>query len=112
MEEKIKVDESLLDQMVNEFILDEILLQYEMKYTEVYFDYTKFDFYLKAKDLLRPCHAHYGQNYEFNTHIFLTLSMTNVVHAFQKGKVEFYKFLKTELDKSEVYNAYFRRLFT
>lgn len=111
MEEKIKVDENLLEQMLNDFISDEILTQYEFKYTEISYDFSSFDFYLKAVDLLRPQLCLIGEGYSFNTHILLSLNKKNVDHACLKGKEEFFKFLNAELSKSEVYNAYYRRLF-
>ena len=53
MAEKIKVDESLTDQFLNDFINECLLSIYELKYTDFSYKYDKFDFYFKIKDLLK-----------------------------------------------------------
>ena len=54
MEQKTKVDESLLDQLLNDFIYEQLVPQYRLQFTEFLFDYNQFDFYLKFKDKLIP----------------------------------------------------------
>lgn len=110
MAEKIKVDESLTDQFLNDFINECLLSIYELKYTDFSYKYDKFDFYFKIKDLLRPSMYLMGNSYSFNTHTILRLNTNSVHHFALQGKEAFFAYLKVELGKSICYTNYINRL--
>lgn len=110
MEEKAKVDESLTDQLLNEFINEYLLSLYELQYTEFSYDYNKFDFYFKLIDRLHPPMFLIGNSYYFNKHLILRLN-TNTLHYYSsQGKEIFFNFLKKELQNSTSYLNYINRL--
>lgn len=110
MAEKIKVDESLTDQFLNDFINEYLLSIYELKYTDFSYKYDKFDFYFKIKDLLRPSMYLMGNSYSFNTYTILRLNTNSVHHFALQGKEVFFAYLRAELDKSVCYINYINRL--
>ena len=110
MEEKIKIDESLIDQLLNDFINEYLLSVYELKYTDFSYQYNKFDFYFKVTDLLQPSLYLIGNSYYFNKHIILRLNTITLYYYSSQGKEVFFKFLKQELEESVSYLNYINRL--
>ena len=110
MEQKTKVDESLLDQLLNDFIYERLVPQYRLQFTEFLFDYNQFDFYLKFKDKLIPHPYLKGSSYCFNSELCLRLSRGNLDNYFLKGREAFFAYLLTELSLSESYLKYLNRL--
>lgn len=110
MEEKLKVDENLIDQLVNDFINEKLNKLYELSHTKIYFTYNKFDFYLKAEDLLRPKVCIIGNSYYFNKHNFLNLNTNNVMFYSSLGKEKLFNYFNKELLNSKTYQNYFNRL--
>lgn len=110
MEQNTKVDESLLDQSLNDFIYEFLVPQYRLQYTEFIFDYNKFDFYLKFKDKLIPYPYLKDNAYCFNSEICLRLSRNNLNYYYTKGREEFFNYLLKELYLSESYLKYLNRL--
>lgn len=105
-----KVDENLLDQLLTDFIYEYLVPQRALSYTEFKFDYNKFDFYLKAVDKLIPNAYIVDSSYVFNKETILRLSRNNLESSFLKGREEFFKYLKTELNNSKSYLKYLNRI--
>lgn len=103
---KQQIDESLLDQKINEFILENLLTCDYFPYTDFEFKYNKFDFYLKAKDLLRPPVCLIVDSYSFNSHIILRLNTQTVLQQSLQSKENFVDYLYKELFNNKQYIAY------
>lgn len=110
MEEKAKLNESLIDQLLNDFINEELLSLYELKYTDFNYQYNQFDFYLKVTDLLRPSMCLVNDSYIFNKHTILRLNVNSIVYYSSLGKELFFAYLKEELNRSVTYTNYINRL--
>lgn len=103
MDVKQQVDENLLDQKINEFILENLLASDFFPYTDFEFKYNKFDFYLKAKDLLRPTMCLIKDSYSFNTHVILHLNTQTLYYYSLKSKEEFVSYLYKQLMLNKEY---------
>lgn len=110
MEQSKKLDESLLDQSLNDFIHEFLVPQYKLKYTDFSYDYDKFYFYLKFKDKLIPSLFVRNGSYCFNTALCLRLPMGILVDKYNKRKEVFFDYLLIQLDLSEEYFSYLNRL--
>lgn len=111
MVEKVKIDQSLLDQKLNDFISNRLVPKYVLSYTEFKYDYNNFDFYLKFVDLLRPTICYYNSTYQFNKHIVLRLNTKTLYSkAVEYSQEEFDEYLRQELLKDKEYTKYINRL--
>jgi hypothetical protein len=108
---KNEIDQNLIDQMVNDFINEVLLVDPVLAYTQFSYDYNSFDFYLKAKDLLIPnAYVKRDGSYYFNTAMFIRLNINNVQHYAQQSKEKLFEELNKALTKSPEYKAYKERL--
>lgn len=110
MAEKIKIEESLLEQLLDEIIFEELVPMYELSFTDISYNFNKFDFYLKATDLLRPTCYLMKDSYQFNTFIFLRLKTDNVNYYASLGKEQLTEYILSQLKVSQEYNTYINRL--
>lgn len=104
------LDEQLIDQMVNEFINESLNPLYELSYTEFEYSYNKFDFYLKAYDLLRPNLYFMKDSYHSNSFVFLRLNTTTLAAKVSEGKEALTAYLQAALKESKAYQTYIQRI--
>lgn len=111
MAEKLNIDQSLLDQKLNDFISNHLVPKYVLSYTEFKYDYNTFDFYMKFVDLLRPGICYYNNTYQFNKHIVLRLNTRTLYNkAVELPQEDFDKYLREELLNNKEYIKYITRL--
>lgn len=110
MELNKKVDESLLDQLLNDFIYDFIVPHPQLKYTTPLYSYDKFYFYLKLKDNLIPSLYQVDGSYQFNTEIVLRIPFNSLVLKYNQGREVFFDYLLNQLDSSESYYSFLNRI--
>lgn len=111
MAEKLKIDQSLLDQKLNDFISQCLVPEHVLSYTEFQYDYNDFDFYLKFVDQLRPKICYYNDTYQFNKHTVLRLNTKSLyAKAVENSQEEFNAYLRKSLLENAEYIKYINRL--
>jgi hypothetical protein len=111
MAEKIKIERSLLEQLLDDIIFEKLVPVYELSFTDFEYSFTKFDFYLKATDLLRPLNCYLiKDNYKFNSYVFLRLNIDSVNYYASLGKEQLSQYILEQLKLSKEYDNYINRL--
>lgn len=110
MELSKKVDESLLDQLLNDFIYDFLIPHFKLKYTTPFYSYDRFYFYLKLKDNLIPSPYVVGGMYQFNTEIVLRIPFNTLVLKYNQGREVLFDYLLNQLDDSKSYYSFLNRI--
>ena len=110
MERNLNLDESLIDQKIDNFINTNLINIYELKFTQFNYDYNKFNFYIKFIDLLRPNIVLVQNEYWFNKHTVLRLSVSDVLYYINQDEKVFHNFLMQHLNLNKTYVAYINRL--
>ena len=108
---KNEIDQDLIDQTVNDFINEVLIVNPVLAYTKFSYSYNKFDFYLTAKDLLVP-EMYVDKNgfYRFPTAMFIRLNTNNVYHFAKHSKEKLFEEFNKALAKSPEYHTYIERL--
>ena len=110
MEKNLNLDESLIDQKIDNFINTHLINMYELKFTDIIYNYDKFNFYIKFIDLLRPKLILVNNEYWFNKHTVLRMSVNNLIHFLNQDEKIFHDYLIHQLSLNKQYLDYINRL--